>query len=78
MTEYQELLQKAKCSSATQEDLNELGKWFEDCGFQYWNGEAYYADDGDWLYPIYRRINDDDFDIIGYTWSQSESIESLG
>lgn len=70
--DYQELKNKALSTDATQNDINNLGEWFEQYeqyGNKHWNGE-YYSVDGRRLYPIYRRIDDDEleeqYEIIGY------------
>lgn len=67
--DYQELKNKALSADVTQEDINNLGDWFEQYGDKYWNGE-YYSVDGSRLYPIYRRIDDDEleeqYEIVGY------------
>lgn len=67
--DYQEFKEKALSKEATQEDINNLGEWFEQHGDKYWNGE-YYSVDNNRLYPIYRRIDDDEleeqYEIVGY------------
>ena len=67
--DYQELKNKALSADATQNDINNLGEWFEQYGDKYWNGE-YYRVEGSRLYPIYRRIDDDEleeqYEIVGY------------
>lgn len=67
--DYQELKNKALSADVTQEDINNLGDWFEQYGDKYWNGE-YCSVDGSRLYPIYRRIDDDEieeqYEIVGY------------
>lgn len=67
--DYQELKQKALSAEAAQEDINNLGEWFEQYGDRYWNGE-YYSVDNNRLYPIYRRIDDDEleeqYEIVRY------------
>ena len=67
--DYEELKEKVLSAEATQEDINNLGEWFEQYGDRYWNGEYYSVDDNR-LYPIYRRIDDDEleeqYEIVGY------------
>lgn len=67
--DYEELKEKVLSAEATQEDINNLGEWFEQYGDRYWNGEYYSVDDNR-LYPIYRRIDDDEleeqYEIVKY------------
>lgn len=67
--DYQELKNKALSADVTQEDINNLGEWFEQHGDKYWNGE-YYSVDNNRLYPTYQRIDDDEleeqYEIVGY------------
>ena len=67
--DYEELKEKVLSAKATQEDINNLGEWFEQYGDRYWNGE-YYSVDNNRLYPMYRRIDDDEleeqYEIVGY------------
>lgn len=44
--------------------LDQLGRWFEQYGARYWNGESYDAD-GVRLRPVYREELDDGGEIIG-------------
>lgn len=74
--DYPDLFYAASQFNAAQEDINALGEWFESYGQRFWNGE-YFDADGLPLYRLYKKIDDDDFEVIGYTWSQSESLESL-
>ena len=62
---YEDLRAAATAAGATAEDLNNLGKWFEQNGRTFWNGE-YYDADGLRLYPIYTEIAEDNFEITGY------------
>ena len=64
--DYKDLRSAATKPGATQEDVNALGEWFEMNGSRYWNGECYDAGDGYDLFPIYREINEDDCEIVGY------------
>ena len=50
---YDELRAAAISPTATQEDIDAFGEWFEEFGFPYWTGEYFDADDGLRLYPIY-------------------------
>jgi hypothetical protein len=53
--------------TATIEDLARLGKWFEQYGLDYGNGECYDIDGSHCLYPLYSAPTEDgDFDIIGW------------
>lgn len=61
---------------ASLEDIDALGKWFEGCGGCYWDGECYDAD-GKRLWPLHKKVDEDDYDIIGYTWDHAESTASL-
>ena len=67
--DYQELKEKALSVNATQEDIDNLGDWFERYGDRYWNGE-YFTVDNNRLYPIYKRVDDDEleeqYEIVGY------------
>lgn len=58
-------LKKAYDANPSQENLNALGEWFWQHGSDYWNGE-YYDADNIRIYPIYKEIADDQFDIVGY------------
>ena len=53
-----------KSADATQEDINNLGRWFLLYN-PYWNGE-YYDADGVEVWPVYKQISDDDFELVGY------------
>ncbi len=61
-----EKLANAALKSGKEEDLNSLGEWFERYGNSYWNGEKYEIDSTHFLRPIYREINEDDFETTGY------------
>lgn len=56
---------------ATKEEINALGGWFAMYGDQYWDGERWMVDKKQdlYLYPIYRKNGEDEFEIIGYTFS---------
>lgn len=62
--DYQELLSKAM--KGNQSDVNALGNWFEQYGQGFWNGEYYKIDSNSNLYPIYKQIDKDNAEIIGY------------
>ena len=42
--DYEELKEKALTFGATQEEINNLGEWFERFGDRYWNGEYFDID----------------------------------
>ena len=75
--DYTELLEQASAPNASQEAVDSLGRWFEDYGQLYWNGECYYADDGKKLWPVYKKVDEDDYESVGYTWDHAESELSL-
>lgn len=58
-------LKTAYDTNPSQENVNALGEWFQQYGDSYWNGE-YYDADNTRIYPIYKEISDDQFDIVGY------------
>lgn len=66
MYNYEELKNKALSPSATKEDINALGEWFEQYGDSFWNGEYYEIDSNNRLYPQYREIDEDEFEITGF------------
>lgn len=63
---YEELVSKALSPAATQEDVNELGEWFQQHGMMYWNGECFTIDSKRDLYPIYKEVDEDEFEVVGY------------
>lgn len=63
---YKELRENALKPNATQEEINEFGKWFSQYGDMFWNGEYYDADDGVRVYPIYREVSEDEFELEGW------------
>lgn len=67
--DYNELKEKALAFNATQEDINALGEWFSRHGMSYWNGECFYVDADHDLYPIYKEVGYDEYELIGYTFS---------
>lgn len=58
-------LKKAYEANPTQENLNALGEWFEENGQTYWNGE-YFDADSIRIYPVYKEISEDEFELVGY------------
>lgn len=63
---YKEYRENALKPNATQEEINELGEWFSQYGDMFWNGEYYDADDGVRVYPIYREVGEDEFELEGW------------
>lgn len=67
---YEDLKEKALSANATQEDINNLGEWFDQYGDRYWNGEYYSIDNDNRLYPIYNKVDDDEleeqYEIVAY------------
>lgn len=61
---YPILLKKATKRNATRDDRLDLLAWFETYGDRYWNGEYYELEDGKKLYPVYRVIDDETFELI--------------
>lgn len=69
--DYEDLRNKAIQPNAKQEDIDALGEWFEEFGYDFWNGEHFDADDGKRLFPIHDEHYDENgeliqADIIGY------------
>lgn len=62
--DYKELKQKV-LENETEENLNALGEWFEMFGNDFWNGEYFDADDFH-LVPIYKEVDEDEFERIGW------------
>lgn len=58
-------LKAAVDTNPTPENINALGEWFDHYGNDYWNGEYYDADDLR-IYPVYKEIDEDNFELIGY------------
>lgn len=75
--DYNELKEKALASDATQEDINALGEWFERYGRSGWNGECWTVDAYHNLYPIYKEIGYDDYEVVGYTFSSKDEDRSI-
>lgn len=73
---YKELFDAAAAFDASQEAVNALGEWFDAFGQRYWNGE-YFDADGRPLYRLYKQVDEGEWETVGYTWSQSESLDSL-
>lgn len=62
--DYSELLSKATRKRATREDRLDLWCWFEMHGDRYWNGECYDLGEGRAIYPVYRVIDDETFELV--------------
>lgn len=71
---YTELEAAATRYGATQEEINALGEWFSKFGQGYWNGECYCVDEMKdiHLYPMHRQIDEDEYEIIGYSFSSRD------
>lgn len=67
--DYKRLVSAALAPNATQSDIDALGEWFHAYDQDSWNGEYYHVDATHQLYPIYREVGYDDYDIVGYTFS---------
>lgn len=76
--DYKVLCEKALASDATQEDINTLGEWFHTYDRGDWNGEYYAVDAAHCLYPIYREVGEDDYDIVGYTFDRGKMFVREG
>jgi len=66
---YEELRNAAK--SGKKADINALGEWFSTYGTEYWNGE-YYDADGMEVWPVYKEVNEDEFELAGYSLDRPE------
>ena len=64
--EYKELFERAIAPEATEADINKLGEWYERWGSRYWNGEFYDLDGRLRLYPIYKEVAEDEFEVTRY------------
>lgn len=66
MYEYKELRKKALSENATKEDRMNLLDWFERHGDtqNQWNGESWDIDEGLRLFPIYKEIEEDCFEVV--------------
>lgn len=62
---YSELLAAATAPAAKQIDVDTLGAWFEQYGNTYWNGE-YYDANGVEIWPVYKEVSGDEFELSGY------------
>ena len=62
---YRLELKAAVIANASEENVNALGEWFDHYGSDYWNGEYYDADDLR-IYPVYKEVEEDEYEIIGY------------
>lgn len=66
-TPYERLREAALADAAEQEDINALGKWFEDYGNDSWNGEYFDADDGVRVFHVYGEPDEyGDCQLKGY------------
>ena len=61
---YEELKEKAVKFDSTTEDRLQLFAWFERYGGRYWNGEGYSLDEGFCLYPVYKEIANDCWEVV--------------
>ena len=62
---YKEL-REAAINNPTKENLERLADWlfhYGDCG---WNGEEYDIDDGYYLRPIYKQVDEDEWEVVDY------------
>lgn len=75
---YKSLVAAALAPNATQADIDALGEWFRAYDQRDWNGECYYVDATHRLYPIYREIGEDDYDIVGYTFDRDKMFTGNG
>ena len=57
---YQELLEKSSSINSTKEDRIKLYNWFENYGYDFWNGECFEIDKSRNLYPVYEILTDED------------------
>ena len=64
--DYKDLERKALLPGAAQEDIDALGEWFEQFGSSYWNGECFKIDSTRALFPIYREVAEDEYEITGW------------
>lgn len=64
--DYEELKEKALTFGATQEEINNLGEWFERFGDRYWNGEYFDIDNEHRLYRIMKEVDEGEWETVGY------------
>ena len=66
MYEYKELREKALSDTATKKERLSLLEWFEKYGDERkaWNGESWDIDEGLRLYPIYKEVEKDSFEVV--------------
>lgn len=76
--DYKRLVSAALDANATQADIDALGEWFHAYGWRDWNGEYYHVDAAHQLYPIYREVGEDDYDIVGYTFDRDKMFTENG
>lgn len=53
-------------STKNPEDLENLAEWLYQYGNSYWNGEYWNLGNGDRLFPIYKELDDGEYEIVGY------------
>lgn len=56
----------AALKDPTDENVQFLADWFEMYGQRYWNGECYLIDGFNRLFPIYKEVEEDEFEIVGW------------
>lgn len=64
--DYQELEKKALSANATAADIQALAEWFNQYGNDFWTGECFTIDSNHFLYPIYREVGEDEFEVDGW------------
>lgn len=64
--EYESLRDAALAGGATQEDIDALGEWLYRYNMSEWNGECWDIGGGRRVFPVYRQIDEDDFELVGY------------
>lgn len=76
---YDELKEQALKPDATQDEINALGEWFNEFGGDFWNGEYYSVDEKRdiKIYPVFEEIDEDQFELIGYCFSESDFEDVL-
>lgn len=64
--DYDELREKALSADATQQDLENMARWFNNYDISAWNGEYYDMGNGKRLFPICAETEPDEWEITGY------------
>lgn len=74
--EYESLRAAALAPGASQDDINRLGLWLQTFGdwSKDWNGSCWDIDDGKSLFPVYRKIDVDDYDLVGFSLENPEDL----